>query len=51
MDFIPLTVDDFLTAECFGTSRMEITGSPRTKGFSTRDASKIDFVDLDDTNE
>ncbi len=46
-----LTIDDFLTAECFGASRMEIAGSPRIKGFSTRDASRIDFLDLDEKKE
>lgn len=40
-----LTVKDFITAESRGASRMEITGSPRIRGFSTRDASAINFLD------
>lgn len=46
-----LTVDDYLTAESYGASQMEITGSPRIKGFSTRDASRIEFMELDDNKE
>lgn len=40
-----LTVKGFITAASYGASRMEITGSPRIRSFSTRDASAINFLD------